>query len=308
MAITISLIRKLEQFPPDLREAFFAIIEELEHYRRNVVTKDDFAALKAVVADLAVSVRDLAEAQKRTEQRVNELAEAQKRTEEGLNQLAEAQKRTEQRVNELAEAQKRTEQRVNELAEAQKRTEERLNELAEAQKRTEERLNKLAEAQERTEERLNRLAEAQERTEAQVASLAKAVQGLREQVGGLAHSMAYALENEAYRKLPAYLHKVHNIRVLESLIRTEIADEEVNFWAKALKNGKEVRLVGESVLKLDDASKLKTLHRKLQKIGRVVPSELVPILVTHYAKPKLLEQATEKGILVVLSYQWDQDF
>jgi hypothetical protein len=43
--------------------------------------------------------------------------------------LAEAQKRTEQRVEELAEAQKRTEQRVEELAEAQKRTEQILQKV-----------------------------------------------------------------------------------------------------------------------------------------------------------------------------------
>ncbi|WP_445894109.1 hypothetical protein [Desulfosoma sp.] len=101
---------------------------------------------------------------------------------------------------------------------------------------------------------------------------------------------------------------MHGIRVMETFIRTEVAEEEVNFWAKALKNGQEVRLVGECVLRLDDASKLKALRRKLQKIGRIVSAELVPILVTHYATPKLLQQAIEKGILVVHSYQWDQDF
>lgn len=266
MAISASLIRKLDRFPEDLREVFLAIIDELEAYRHMTVTKVDFADLKAVVADLAASVRDLSEAQKRTEQKVFELAEAQKRTEERLNELAEAQKRTEQRVNELAEAQKRTEERLNELAEAQKRTEAAVGALATAQKAT------------------------------------------RDHVGGLSRSLAYALEIEAYRKLPAYLNKVHGIRVMETLIRTEVAEEEVNFWAKALKNGQEVRLVGECVLRLDDASKLKALRRKLQKIGRIVSAELVPILVTHYATPKLLQQATEKGILVVHSYQWDQDF
>jgi hypothetical protein len=43
--------------------------------------------------------------------------------------LAEAQQRTEQRVEELAEAQRRTEQRVEELAEAQRRTEQRIGRL-----------------------------------------------------------------------------------------------------------------------------------------------------------------------------------
>ncbi|MFN3740214.1 MAG: hypothetical protein ACK4TF_06015, partial [Thermodesulfovibrionales bacterium] len=52
-------------------------------------------------------------------------------------ELAQAQKRTEQRVEELAQAQKKTEQRLEELAQAQKKTEERLEELAQAQKKTE---------------------------------------------------------------------------------------------------------------------------------------------------------------------------
>ena len=84
-----------------IAEVMGMVYEEL----RNTVTKDEFNELKEVV-------RDLAEAQKRTEQRVEELAEAQKRTEQRVEELVEAQKRTEQRVEELAEAQKRTEQRV----------------------------------------------------------------------------------------------------------------------------------------------------------------------------------------------------
>jgi len=62
---------------------------------RRLVLTDDILELPAVV-------RDLAEAQKRTEARVEELAEAQKRTEARVEELAEAQKRTEARMEELA--------------------------------------------------------------------------------------------------------------------------------------------------------------------------------------------------------------
>ncbi|MBI5193354.1 MAG: hypothetical protein HZA08_07950 [Nitrospirae bacterium] len=88
----------------------------------DLVKTNDFNELKGIV-------KDLAEAQKRTELRVEELAEAQKRTELRVEELAEAQKRTELKVEELAEAQKRTELKVEELAEAQKRTENSLNRL-----------------------------------------------------------------------------------------------------------------------------------------------------------------------------------
>ncbi|MCS6993771.1 MAG: hypothetical protein NZP74_08050 [Anaerolineales bacterium] len=106
-----------------------------EELRRLVLTRE--------ILELPEIVRELAQAQKRTEQRVEELAEAQKRTEQRVEELAEAQKRSEERLTRL-------EQVVAELAEAQKRSEERLTrleqvvaELAEAQKRTEEELRVL---------------------------------------------------------------------------------------------------------------------------------------------------------------------
>ncbi|MBI4670460.1 MAG: hypothetical protein HY741_02160 [Chloroflexi bacterium] len=80
---------------------------------RNLLLHDDFLALPQIV-------RELADAQRRTEQRVEELAEAQRRTEQRVEELADAQRRTEQRVEELADAQRRTEQRVEELAQAQR--------------------------------------------------------------------------------------------------------------------------------------------------------------------------------------------
>lgn len=60
----------------------------------NTVTKVEFNELKEVVSELA-------EAQKRTEQRLEELAEAQKKTEQRLDELAQAQKKTEESLNRL---------------------------------------------------------------------------------------------------------------------------------------------------------------------------------------------------------------
>ena len=199
---TFKLYEQLKTaFPKEAAEALAHVLSEVTEEIQNTVTKQDFAELKAVVRDLAeaqkrteervgslgVAVEQLAEAQKRTEQRVEELAEAQQRTEErvgslgvAVEQLAEAQKRTEERVGslgvaveQLAEAQKRTEQRVEELAEAQKRTEERVGSLGVA-------VEQLAEAQKRTEQRVEELAEAQQRTEERVDSLGVAVEQLAE--------------------------------------------------------------------------------------------------------------------------------
>jgi DNA repair exonuclease SbcCD ATPase subunit len=94
---------------------------------RRVLLADDFLALPG-------AVRELTEAQARTEQRLEELAQAQARTEQRLEELAQAQARTEQRLEELAQAQARTEQRLEELAQAQARTEQIIRELVESQK------------------------------------------------------------------------------------------------------------------------------------------------------------------------------
>lgn len=114
MPIT-EIMRKLEQIPPELREIFILIMEEMEHLK-DFVTKKEFNELKEIV---------------------KELAEAQKRSEERLTRL-------EQIVEELAQAQKRTEQRVEELAQAQKKTEEELRKLIAEHKETRKILGGLA--------------------------------------------------------------------------------------------------------------------------------------------------------------------
>ncbi len=249
MGMSVALYRKLERVAPDLRDALLSLFEEVERNREESVSKREFNELKDIV-------RDLAEAQKRTEKHLEELAEAQKRTEIRLEELAEAQKKTEARLDSLAV-------KVEELAEAQKRTEK------------------------------------------EVAALSRGLKATREQVGGLSRSMAYALENEAYRKLPAYLASAYGIQVKDRIVRADVADEELNFFARAQKDGKSLILIGESVLRLDDTSKLKSLRLKLEKVASIMAEELMPIVVTHYAKPKVLEKAREAGILVIQSFEWD---
>ncbi|GBC77751.1 hypothetical protein HRbin08_01233 [bacterium HR08] len=126
--------------------------------------------------ELPVIVRALAEAQRRTEERVEALAEAQRRTEEQMQALtrqvqalAEAQRRTEEQVQALTEAQRRIEQQVEALtrqvqalAEAQRRTEEQVQALTEAQRRIEQQVADLVVAQQHTERILQRLLEWQQ--------------------------------------------------------------------------------------------------------------------------------------------------
>jgi len=286
--------RKEKQMPGNVR---FTITPELKRQIKKIiderinevhVTKEDFSELKAIVSDIAISLRELAEAQKRTELRVEEISKTQ-------NELAEAQKRTEVRMGELAEAQKRTEVRMGELAEAQKRTEVRMGELAEAQKRTEVRMEELAEAQKRTEE--------------EVRKLAIGLNDTRVHLGGLSRSFGYAFENEAYRNLPKLLYDRYGYEVKERVVRAEVGGKEINFFGKAIKNGKEIYIVGESKVRLDEgqwrSEVFEYLQEKINAIREVygdVP--ILPILVTHFATQGFIKEATQKGIIVIQSYEW----
>ena len=67
-----------------------------------LVTPHDFAELRGVVGQLAESQQALAEAQQRTEQRVEELAEAQRRTEHAVTELATNVNKLEYSMKDLA--------------------------------------------------------------------------------------------------------------------------------------------------------------------------------------------------------------
>jgi hypothetical protein len=108
------------------------ILEERPEWRaelRRLVLTDELLTLPELV-------RDLIEAQRRTEAQVAALAEAQHRTEqraatieEQLAALIEAQQRTEAQITALVEAQRRTEQQIAALAEAQRRADQRIGTL-----------------------------------------------------------------------------------------------------------------------------------------------------------------------------------
>ncbi|BER91424.1 hypothetical protein M15_01680 [Atrimonas thermophila] len=202
-----------------------------ERMREAHVTREDFSELKGIVAELAQAQRDLAEAQKRTEARLDGLTV-----------------------------------KVEELTEAQKRTEE-------------------------------------------VRTLAVGLKRTREDLGGLSRSFSYAFENEAYRMLPKLLEEKYGIRVKEKIIRTDIGNQEVNFLARAEKEGREVYLVGEAKLRLDDGKKRKDVWKELEEKVKAVKEEygeveVVPFLVTHFATKGFLRQAKERGIIVVQSFEW----
>jgi hypothetical protein len=186
---------------------------------------------------------------------------------------------------------------VRELANAQK-------ELAEAQKQSESRLSRL-------ETVVTELAEAQKRTEQEVATLASGLKQLRKELGGLSLTMSYAFENESYRMLPKVLKENYGIEIKEKLIRVEIGGKEINIFGKAKKNGKEVFIVGESKLRLDERKEqsIEEVFNELEEKVKAVQNEygkvdILKVLITHYATKGFQKKAKAKGIIIVQSFEW----
>lgn len=157
------------------------------------------------------------------------------------------------------------------------------------------------------------LAVAQQRTEAEVEKLTFAVGDIRSEIGGMSRSMSYALENEAYRALPAFLLENHGIELTERLIRTSVNDEEINFLGRAARDGKPVLIVGESKQRLDERRSSKReedrifsqLEAKAEAVRAAYPDEEITLLlITHYARPEFLRTAAARGIVVVQSFEW----
>jgi len=124
-------------------------------------------------------------------------------------------------------------------------------------------------------------------TEEEIRKLAGGLRRTREEVGGLSRSVAHALENEAFRQMPSFLKAKHGIEVLDRIVRAEIKGEEVNLFARAQKNGQEIILLWEAVLRLDDTSKLSKVKRKVKLVEEEFTEEVVPISVTHFDRKKV---------------------
>ncbi len=311
MAFKVRLLRKLEQMDPASREAFLSLLEVLEEQFQRLedqVTKAEFNELRAVVAELA-------EAQKRTEERmgaefervwgaINELTQAQKRTEAEVRALAEAQRRSEGRLDrleatvaELVEIQKQTQAEVRALAEAQRRSEGRLDrleatvaELVEIQKQTQAEVRALAEAQKRPEEELRQLAEEHRLT--------------RERVEGVSNAVGYTLEDRAMRALPALLRQ-EGIEVEGKLVRqyVRVGDRErqVNIFGYGRRNGQRVLILGEAKVR---PSK-KEVDRFLKLAASLEKQEGLPavlLFVAYDCRPEVEAYLREKNIRFIWSY------
>ncbi len=261
----------------------------------DLVKTSDFNELKAIV-------KELAEAQTRTEKRVGELAEAQARTEKRLDELTKAQVNIEKRLTRL-------EVTVQKLADAQVNMEKRLTRL-------EATVQKLIEAQANMEKRLTRLEltvqkliEAQARTEKELHELVLAHKETRRQLGGLAETVGYGLENQAYKALPALLERDFGITVTGRLKRGWVPDNygnmlEVNIIGEGVRDGKKVTLVGECKSQLSKRKVENFIRKRLDRLDEVF-DDIFPLIVTHMtSEPDVEEYVRERGIALYYSYDF----
>jgi len=263
---SIKILRSLEEIDPKLKGIILDLLEEIEKNTRETVKRSDFDELKAAFVELTRTVRELAEAQKRSEERLTKLEIA-------VEKLAEAQKRSEERLTKLEIA-------VEKLAEAQKRSEERLTKLEIA-------VEKLAEAQKKTEETLNKLI--------------KRVDIIEERLEGISNSVGYSLENNTYKSLPVLLNK-EGIEVEGRLIRRYYEDNQLNIWGKGKKNGKTLLILGEVKVR-PSRKEIDKFLRLVDTITKKEKKDAFPVFVAHDYHPNIERYLNEKGIKYYWSYE-----
>jgi hypothetical protein len=260
-----------EGFPPELRLPIARLVDTL---------REELGTSRADIDEMKAIVRDLAQAQARTEDRLEELAQAQQRTERRIEELGGA-------VQKLAEAQQRTERRVGGLEGA---------------------VQRLAEAQQRTELRMEELAQAQQRSEIGMQDLRGAVRQLAEaqtlfhrtfnaQIGGLGARWGIQTE-EAFRQgMRTILHEVGftSERFLEYDAAGEVFGQPDQVELEVVvKDGKVIVAEVKSAL---DSGNTYLFDRKvafyMRKTGRQVDRKLI---VTPYADNRAKEVGLRLGV------------
>ena len=290
MLIQSEMTHKLQAaFEPNQAEVLAEVIPRASE---DLVKTSDFNALTSIVKDLAVAQQDLTQDVKTLSQEVKTLSQE-------MQKLTVAQQDTAKDVKTLS-------QEMQKLTVAQQ-------EIAKDVQNLSKEMQKLTVAQQDTAKDVQKLTVAQQDTAKDVQKLSVDLRNVRSEVGGISRSMSYALENEAYRSLPAFLLNQFGIEVTDRLIRTDVGGEEINFFGHAVRDGEPMLIVGESKQRLDERRSsyqeeeriLSVLARKAESVRAIYPdTNIVLLLITHYARPSFLKTAEAQDIIVVQSFEW----
>ncbi len=256
----------------------------------------DLSEVKAVI-------KELAEAQRRTEER---LSEFEKRTEENFARVWETIEKLTVRVDELTIRLDKLTERIDQLAEAQRKTEERLNELTERVNQLTIRVDQLAEAQREMAEKMSKLIDAQTQLEDSLAKLLGRMKTTEERIEWIFNSIGFTIEDKSLKALPELLKK-EGITVEGNLIRRyyKIGSEynQLNIYGWGRKDGEKVLILGEIKTR---ASK-KEINEFIKLADKIRKSEGNPamflIFVAYDYRPEVEEYLKEKGIKYFWSYE-----
>ena len=209
-------------------------------------------------------IENLTAAQDKNSSQIENLTAAQDKNSSQIENLTAAQDKNSSQIENLTAAQDKNSSQIENLTAAQDKNSSQIENLTAAQDKNSSQIENLTAAQDKNSSQIENLtaaikelAIAQQRTEKQVAKLTSTTSDIRSEIGGMSRSMSYALENEAYRALPAFLLDKHGIEVTERLIRAPVNNEEINFFGRAVRDGKPVLIVGESKQRLDERRRSK---------------------------------------------------
>jgi len=293
----------------EMYRAVIAVVDERVDAIR--VTRQDFNRLNRTVGELAQAQRELAQAQARTEKRVEELAQAQARTEKRVEELAQAQMRTEEQVGRLEEGQIAMQGAIRDLAQAQGRTEERLRRLEEGQIALQQGQTALQQGQTALQQGQAVLQQGQAAMQMALQRLAEAQARTEVTVGRLGENIGFGLEDIARLLLPPYLHKHYGIHLEgpagEELQRRffPLPDQlplEINLYGEGQRDGRKAVVLGEAKSRIGGGV-VKDFADLLVQIEPLVEGEVWRVMFGYYIHPSAQPVAQEHQILLIASYQ-----
>jgi uncharacterized protein YoxC len=207
-----------------------------------------------------------------------------------VNQLAEAQQRTEVRVEELAGAVNQLTGTVNELSGTVNQLSGTVNQLSGA-------VSRLAEAQQKTEERVEELADAQKRTDWAMADLAKQVGGLSNALGGSLEDFACDLVPEILENRWQMVTKSAGPEDLTDGGR----HREVDVVVRGEIEGKPVTVVCETKASVSTAEVIKFLKVVAKIRSRHPNDDIRPLFFGYKADRKARELIVKSGAAMIFT-------
>ncbi|CUT04149.1 hypothetical protein [Candidatus Kryptobacter tengchongensis] len=297
--------RKGIKITPELIEEIRRLIDE--RFKVMYVERSDFEDLKDLVKQIGQNMFLLAEAQRKTEERLDAFEKATeenfKKVWESINQLVEAQRRTEERLNAFEKA---TEENFKRVWESINQLTIRVDRLAEAQRRTEERLNQLtirvdqlAEAQRKTEERLNQLISEHQRT--------------REILAGISDTVGYGLEDKVMVYMREFARDEYGVEaeIVErrNVVYPDGRYDEVNIYVEGRKDGQKVYLIGECKSR-PSKGEIDKLSKKRDRLRNYFNADVYAFIVAYYFSPEVENYLREEhpDIKMVKSYEFEMRY